>query len=208
MTTNEIDKLSIDDLVQALEKKIIAVYRMRDGRQKIKLNSFPSKYGDISPVQQLLYKTVCDGVAHLKNKRVEQDRLAERFKSIPKRFPAPVGSDLDRKIYSHIIMGYSVMPEGTAGSRLKEKINKIRAKNNSFNDSYIEYMIEQAKKPKAHLGGDNFHILCRLGYPQATNEWMFVKLLSPYLQTPKLRQVMVESKELLAAYGCTVYIKR
>jgi len=89
-------------------------------------------------------------------------------------------------------MGYTIMPNGHHGRRLKAALRKFKSQ-----ERYVEYL--QSFADTKLLGKENFHYLCQVGCPQATHEWMLVNDLPSVLITNK--NVIAESKKLLAEYG-------
>lgn len=142
----------------------------------------------------MIFNAIADGVQQIIDDAKVQKERADRFKSIPKFFPSPEPtSDLDCLIYSRIIMGYTMMPNEHHRRRFKAAFRKFKSQ-----ERYVECLQNFADTKR--LGKENFHYICQLGCPQATHERMFVNNFPSVLIADKT--VIVQSKKLLAEYGC------
>ena len=184
--------MSLNTLVAQIEQEIQSIYKQHPQTRKKTLKAL-REAKNVTNIQKLLFNSVADGVQHIIDDAKVQKERTTRFKTIPKFFPSPEpSSDLDCLIYSRIIMGYTMMPNGHHGRRFKAALRKFKSQ-----ERYVEFL--QSFADTKLLGKENFHYLCQVGCPQATHEWMFVKDLPSALIADK--SVIAESKKLLAQYG-------
>jgi hypothetical protein len=184
--------MSLDALVIEIEREIQIIYVQHPQTRKKKLKQL-REIKDVTYTQKRLYTSVVEGVEHLIADAKIQNERKTRFGTIPKFFPSPYEKDvLDCLIYSRVIMGYTLMPSGNHGRRLKVALQKFKTKTR-----YIEFLQSHANVKS--LGQANFNHLCKVGCPQATHEWMFVYDMPSEFVSDK--SVILESKKLLAQYG-------
>ena len=184
--------MSVDTLVHQLEAEIKKIYSQHQQTRKKTLKNLREPK-NVSNLQKQLYLAVANGVQHLIEDAALQKQRAARFATIPKFFPAPdATSSLDCLIYSRMIMGYTMMPSGNHGRRLKTAMRKLKSQ-----EKYVEYLLNFSKTDL--LGKENFDYLCKVGCPQATHEWMIVYDLPSVLIADK--SVIAKCKQLLSDFG-------
>ena len=184
--------MSLEIQIAQIEQEIQKIYNQHPNTRKKTLKGL-REIKNVTNVQKLIFNAVAEGVQHIIDDAKVQRERTTRFGTIPKFFPAPEPtSALDCLIYSRIIMGYTMMPNGHHGRRFKAALRKFNSQ-----ERYVEYL--QSFADTKLLGKENFHYLCQVGCPQATHEWMFVNDLPSALITNK--NVISESKKLLAQYG-------
>lgn len=190
-------KTIMDGLAGKLQK-LVATNRNRSQLTK-ELNSTPSSHR-FDYISQLSKRSMQRAALDIHTEKALRHSFAEELLKADNFYPAAnPHHPLDTKIRTCFVLGKAVLVDNQAGKRTKRKIRALITQSKKYSQPvypYFDTLKERASR-SPNIGSERFQLLCELGYPQATDEYMYVTFMQQHI--PKA--VVSKSKKALSEMG-------
>jgi hypothetical protein len=184
--------MAMIDILRQLEIEVAAQAKLYTPTRAQKFRKSLRENLSNNPVQIALASAAIAAIELYIHEKERRETLSNRFSTIPNRFPFPNPNDqLDVLIYGRFTLGYATMADGRKAKGTAAGIAKVAGPS-----KYLQYALNKAQI--RYLNGENFHLLCASGFPQATHEYLYTHELRHLISNAS---VITECERLLAQYG-------
>jgi hypothetical protein len=190
-----------DTILDGLASKFQSLMKINRKRAELTkaLNSTPTSHR-FDYASQISMRAVQRAALDIHTEKSVRHSFAEELLKADNFYPpANPHHTLDTHIRTCFVLGKAALVDNQAGKRTKRKIRALITQSKKYSQPiypYFDTLKERATR-SPNIGTERFRLLCELGYPQATDEYMYATFMEPHVPAT----VVNKSKKALSDMG-------